>query len=90
MTRRDRHVQPAGGWRPDERMTIEEAIRGWTTWAARAVFQEDHAGTIAAQRRADLTIMDIDPFQTAGTDPARLLTGKVVATIVDGRVIFDR
>jgi predicted amidohydrolase YtcJ len=90
VTRQDRHAQPVGGWRSEERMTIEEAIRGWTTWAARAVFQEDHAGTIAAQRRADLTIVDIDPFQAAATDPSRLLTGKIVATIVDGRVIFDR
>jgi len=86
VTRQDRHHRPAGGWRVDERMTIEEAIRGWTTWAARAVFQEENAGMIVAGRRADLTVIGIDPFTV---EPSRLLEGNVLATIVDGRVIFD-
>lgn len=86
VTRQDRHRQPAGGWRVDERVTIEEAIRGWTTWAARAVFQEEKAGMIVAGRRADLTVIDIDPFTV---EPSRLLEGKVLATIVDGHIIFD-
>ena len=73
-------------WRVEERMTIEEAIRGWTTWAARAVFQEENAGMIVAGRRADLTVIDIDPFTV---EPSRLLDGRVIVTIVDGRVIFD-
>ena len=73
-------------WRVEERMTIEEAIRGWTTWAARAVFQEEIAGMIVAGRRADLTVIDIDPFTV---EPSRLLDGRVIVTIVDGRVIFD-
>lgn len=67
-------------------MTIEEAVRGWTTWAARAVFQEEKAGTIAAGRRADLTVMNIDPFTT---NPSLLLDGRINLTMVDGRVIFD-
>ena len=87
VTRKDKHGEPATGWRTDERLTIEEAIRGWTTWAVRAVFQESKAGTIAVQRRADLTVLDMDPFQT---DPSRLLDGKVLATIVDGKVIYER
>ena len=40
ITRQDKHGQPSAGWRTAENMTIEEAIRGWTTWAARATFQE--------------------------------------------------
>ena len=87
VTRKDKHGEPAAGWRTEERMTIEEAIRGWTTWAAYAVFQEGKAGSIAAQRRADLTVLDIDPFQV---DPAKLLDGKILATIVDGKVIYER
>ena len=87
VTRQDKHVEPAGGWRTGERVTIEEAIRGWTTWAARAVFQEEKAGTIAAGRRADLTVMDVDPFTT---DPSRLLDGRINLTMVDGRVVYER
>lgn len=87
VTRKDKHGEPPTGWRVEERMTIEEAIRGWTTWAARAVFQEEKAGTIAAGRRADLTVMDIDPFTT---DPSRLLTGRINVTIVDGRAVAGK
>ena len=87
VTRKDKHGEPAAGWRTEERLTIEEAIRGWTTWAAHAVFQEGKAGTIAVQHRADLTVLDMDPFQT---DSARLLEGKVLATIVDGKIIYER
>jgi predicted amidohydrolase YtcJ len=64
VARKDKHGEPAAGWRVEERMTIEEALRGWTTWAARAVFQEDTAGMIVAGRRADLTVIDIDPFHS--------------------------
>jgi predicted amidohydrolase YtcJ len=87
VTRKDKHGKPAAGWRTEERMTIEEAIRGWTTWAAYAVFQEQKAGIIAVGRRADLTVFDIDPFQT---DPSGLLSGKIIATIVDGRTAYAR
>ena len=34
--------------------------------------------------------MDIDPFQLAGTDPHRLLSGRIVATFVDGQAITPR
>jgi predicted amidohydrolase YtcJ len=87
VTRRNREHQPEGGWRAAERLTIEEAIRGWTTWAAYAGFEESRAGTIATDRPADLTVLDLDPF-TAGSDPARLLTGRVVMTIADGTILF--
>jgi predicted amidohydrolase YtcJ len=85
VTRRDRYGQPPGGWRREEALTIEEAIRGWTSWAAYAEFRENEIGTLAAGRRANITVMDIDPFQTGERDPARLLNGRIVMTIVDGR-----
>jgi len=90
VTRTDRNGQPAGGWRRDEALTIEEAIRGWTTWAAYAEFREHEIGTIAAGRVANLTVLNVDPFQTGEKDPARLLTGRVVMTIVDGKVTANR
>jgi len=85
VTRTNKEGHPAGGWRQDEALTIEEAIRGWTTWAAYAEFREQDAGTIAPGRRADLTVMDIDPFRVGEKDPARLLSGNVIMTIVRGR-----
>lgn len=90
VTRSDRTGQPAGGWRRDEALTIEEALRGWTTWAAYAEFREHEIGTIASGRVANLTVLNLDPFQTGERDPARLLTGRVVMTIVEGKVTTNR
>jgi predicted amidohydrolase YtcJ len=89
VTRQTREGQPAGGWRPEERVTIEEALRGWTTWAAWAGFEEQDAGVLAVGRRADVTVVSLDPFETARRDPTALLTGRVVLTIGNGRVLFD-
>jgi predicted amidohydrolase YtcJ len=90
VTRQDLQGKPSGGWRASERMTIEEALRGWTTWAAYSIFQESEEGMLAAGRRADITVLDIDPFVVGEKDPARLLSGKVNLTMLDGRIIFER
>ncbi|HEU4787642.1 MAG TPA: amidohydrolase family protein, partial [Gemmatimonadaceae bacterium] len=88
ITRRDRDGNPPGGWYPAERLTPEEAVRGYTTWAAYASFTEDEAGTISVGKRADLTLLDRDPLVVGTTAPDSLLGGKAVATVVGGRVVF--
>lgn len=83
MTRKDRTGRPAGGWYPDQQLTAEEAIRGYSVWAAHAAFSDDVP--IAAGRPADLTAVSIDPFRAAA-DTA-LLRGRVLLTVVAGRVV---
>ena len=90
ITRRDKQLQPPGGWYPAERLTIEEAIRGYTSWSAYAAFREDQTGIIAKGRWADLTVMDIDPFALAGSAPEKILAGRIRATIVSGKVVYQR
>ena len=87
ITRQDKSGAPAGGWYPGERMTAEEAVRGYTVWSAYAGFDEQDAGTIAVGKRADFTVLDVDPFRAG---PAELLRGKVVLTVSRGRVTFQR
>lgn len=87
ITRQDTSGAPAGGWYPGERMTAEEAVRGYTVWSAFAGFDEADAGTIAVGKRADFTVLDVDPFRAS---PAELLRGKVVLTVSRGRVTFQR
>jgi predicted amidohydrolase YtcJ len=89
ITRRDRNLQPPGGWHPDERLTPEEALRGYTTWAAYTSFSENETGALAIGRWADVTIMDVDPLATGSDAPERLLKGSIKMTIVGGRVVFD-
>ncbi|MBK7905162.1 MAG: amidohydrolase [Gemmatimonadetes bacterium] len=87
ITRQDTTGAPAGGWYPAQRLTPEEAVRGYTVWSAEAGFDEDDAGTIRVGKRADLTVMDVDPFRADG--PA-LRRGAVLLTLSRGRVTFQR
>jgi len=90
ITRQDKEGEPEGGWFPEQSVTAEEAVRAYTSWSAYASFQENEAGVIEPGRRADLTVMDIDPFAVAGQRPGRLLDGRIVMTIVDGNIVFER
>jgi predicted amidohydrolase YtcJ len=90
ITRQDKQGQPPGGWYPAQRLTIEEAIRAYTNWSAYAAFREGQTGIIAKGRWADLTIMDIDPFALAATAPEKILTGQIRATIVNGKLVYQR
>jgi predicted amidohydrolase YtcJ len=90
ITRQDKQLQPPGGWYPEQRLTIEEAIRAYTSWSAYAAFREDQTGIIAKGRWADLTVMDIDPFALAVTAPEKILAGRILATIVSGKVVYQR
>ena len=88
ITRQDKQRQPPGGWYPEQRLTIEEAIRAYTSWSAHAAFREDQTGIIAKGRWADLTVMDIDPFALAATAPEKILAGRIRATIVSGKLVY--
>jgi predicted amidohydrolase YtcJ len=88
ITRRDKSRAPKDGWYPQERLTAEEAVRGYTIWNAYAAFTEQETGILAPGRWADVTVMDVDPFALGATDPGKLLEGKIVATIVGGKVAY--
>lgn len=87
ITRQDTSGLPPGGWYPSQRMTPEEAVRGYTVWSAYAGFDEAEAGVIAVGKRADFTVLDVDPFRAAGR---ALLSGRVMTTVSRGRVVYAR
>jgi len=89
ITRRDKSLRPAGGWHPEQRMTPEEAVRGYSTWAAFASFTERETGVLAPGRWADITVMDIDPLVVGATRPDDLLKGGITLTMVGGTVVFE-
>ena len=90
ISRQDKSLQPTGGWYPDQVMTIEEAIRGYTIWSAYAGFREEDTGTLAVGKWADLTVMDIDPFALARTTPEKILNGNILMTWVNGKPIYRK
>lgn len=89
ITRRDKAQEPPDGWYPEEKMTPEEAVRGYTTWSAYAAHWEHETGILAPGRWADLTVMDIDPLHLGGSDPGAILDGRILATVVAGKVVHQ-
>lgn len=88
VTRRDKQVEPRQGWYPEQRVSIEEAIRAYTSWAAYSAFRENQTGTLKTGYWADLTVMNIDPFELAQRSPQAILNGKIMMTVVNGSVVF--
>ena len=85
VTRQDLAGHPPGGWLPDQRLTPEEALRGFTSDAAWAGFMEHEVGRLAPGLRADFVLLDADPL-SAPAD--RLPKIRVLATWVDGRPVY--
>ncbi|HPF47455.1 MAG: amidohydrolase [Alphaproteobacteria bacterium] len=90
ITRQSRDGEPEGGWYPEEKLTAEEAIRGYTNWAAYGAFLENETGTLEPGKWADVTITDIDLLNVGAHNPKDLLNGKVVMTISGGNIVFQR
>lgn len=86
VTRSPKNGEPTGGWYPEQALTIEEAVRGYSRWSRRAVFQDDSLGTVARDRWADLTVINRDVFTSP---PAAWRDGAAVLTMVRGRVVYD-
>ena len=84
VTRQDLEGNPAGGWFADQRLTLDEAIRGFTLDAAFAAFEEDRRGTIEVGKWGDLTIVEPEPRESAAS---LLPATKVRYTIVNGRLV---
>ena len=89
VTRRNKQRQPDGGWQPQQAVSMGEALRAYTSEAAYASFREDRTGSLQTGMWADLTVLSIDPFVAAATNPATLLNGRVLMTIVDGEIRYD-
>ena len=82
VSRRGADDQPFGGWQPQERVTLEEALAAYTTGAAYAGFAENRFGRLAPGMRADFLLVDRDPL-LAGVNELR--TTRVLETWVGGR-----
>jgi len=89
VTRRDKSRLPKSGWRRHEAVTVEEAVRAYSQWAAFASFREAQTGQLAPGYWADLTVLNIDPFQVAAVNTDELLSGEVLMTVVGGEVVYD-
>jgi predicted amidohydrolase YtcJ len=86
-TRTSPNGEPEGGWIPNEKISLADALRACTAGGAWASFDEQRKGTLKPGMLADVVILSAALF---GPDAARILDTQVAVTIFDGRVIFDR
>ncbi|HET7698227.1 MAG TPA: amidohydrolase, partial [Vicinamibacterales bacterium] len=85
VTRRTLDGRNPGGWVPEQKITVEEALRAYTAGGAYAAFAETESGAIAHGRLADLTVIDRD-LRTI--DPAAIRSARIVQTIVGGKIVY--
>jgi len=86
VTRQRADATPAGGWYPDSRVTVAEAIEAYTSTPA-AVHKAGDLGTIAPGKRADLVVLSKNILEIP---PARLPDVRVDMTLFDGRIVHRR
>jgi hypothetical protein len=86
VTRQTSEGKPEAGFVPEQRLTVEEAVRGYTLGAAYAGRREKTEGSIEPGKLADLIIVSQNIFEI---DPHRLAETKVLTTIVGGRVVYQ-
>ena len=86
VTRRTIDGKNPNGWIPQQKITVDEAVRAYTVGSAYAEFQESVKGTITPGKLADLVILSRDIFSI---DPVEIENVKVLMTIVDGRVVYE-
>lgn len=85
VTRQDASGEPPDGWFPEQALTREEALRGFTLDAAYAGFMEDEVGSLEPGKRADFVVLDRDIMTVP---PEQILAAQVVATYLGGAPIF--
>jgi len=85
VTRRTIDGLNPGGWVPEQRITVAEALAAYTRDAAFAEFQEHRKGTLEAGKLADLAILDRNLFDL---EPERIREAEVRLTMVGGRIAY--
>jgi predicted amidohydrolase YtcJ len=86
VTRQTTEGTPAGGWLPQERITLRQAVEAYTLGAAYAGRREKTEGSIEPGKLADFVVVSQDIFEI---DPQAIAKTKVVKTIVGGRVVYE-
>ena len=86
VTRQTTEGKPDGGWMPEQRVTLAQAVEGYTLGAAYAGRREKTEGSIEPGKLADLIIVSQNIFEI---DPHTIAQTKVEKTIVGGRVVYQ-
>jgi predicted amidohydrolase YtcJ len=86
VTRQTREGKPAGGWVPEQRVSVAQAVEAYTLGAAFSGHREQYEGTIETGKLADLIVVSQDIFRVA---PHSIGATEVLITIVGGKIVYE-
>ena len=86
VTRRTIDGKNPGGWYPEQKITLEEAIEAFTMGSAYAEFSENQKGSITPGKLADIAVLDTDLF---AINPEKIQDARVFATVVGGKLVYQ-
>ena len=86
LTRQTREGTPPGGWVPEQRLSLEQAIAGYTLGAAYAIHRENEEGSLKPGNLADFIVLSQDLFKI---DPHQVSGTKVLLTAVGGKSVYE-
>jgi predicted amidohydrolase YtcJ len=86
VTRRTLDDKNPGGWVPEQKITVGQALKAYTSNAAYASFEEDVKGSLTPGRLADFVILGKDITMI---DPTEIRSVKVARTVVGGQTVFE-
>ena len=86
VTRKTYSHLPEGGYNPEQKISIEQGIRAFTTGPAYATFEENKKGSIEVGKYADIVILDEDLYET---EPDHIKDVKILKTIIGGKIVFE-
>jgi predicted amidohydrolase YtcJ len=86
VTRKRVNNYPPGGWHPEERITVDEAVRAYTLDAAHASGEERIKGSIEPGKLADLVVLSRNIFEVSAET---ILDVRVELTVFDGEIVYE-
>jgi predicted amidohydrolase YtcJ len=86
VTRVHNDGQPEGGWNPEQKLSITEALHAYTYGSAYAAHRENELGSLEAGKLADIVVLDRNLFEIPSED---ILKTKVLLTVMDGKVVYQ-
>jgi predicted amidohydrolase YtcJ len=85
VTRQTLDGRQPGGWMPEQKISLDEAIQAYTIGSAYAEFADSYKGTITPGKLADIIVLERDAYEC---EPGEVDRNRVVMTMVGGRVVF--
>ena len=87
VARKTLNGTPEGGWFPEQRISVEEAIKAFTINNAYAAFEDDIRGSLVEGKIADITVFDRNLLEIPEEE---ILKVEAIYTIIDGKIVFEK